>query len=122
MDKARYLSRKIRSKFLPGPKGVGDAFCKIYGDVIHPNAKVKIGFYLGDSLLTHLGDQLFFEPAIRLCCESRSVMVFPTPGMSDYFSRLGITVVSESELFACDLVVTRRELLPDVIGKARTII
>lgn len=62
----------------------------------------KVLFYFPDSSLMHLGDQIFFEPILRLFKENNfAVCVIPTSTMRNYFDGLGYDVRTP-ELLNCD--------------------
>jgi hypothetical protein len=80
---------------------------------------VKIGFYLDNPLFIHLCDQLFFEPALRLTKNNFDTCIRPTPEMLEYFINSGAKVINDGEIFNCDIIVTREELLPDVLPRTK---
>jgi len=85
-------------------------------NVIRPRT---IGFYLDKPLFIHLGDQLFFEPVVRLLMKDLDVYIRLAPEMTEYFVKSGAKVINDEKIFACDILVTRDELLPDVLFKTQ---
>ena len=74
---------------------------------------------MDNPLFIHLGDQLFFEPSLRLISKEFDTYVRPTPDMTEYFIKSGIKVMTDEKIFDCDVIVTRVELLPDVLPKTK---
>lgn len=119
MSRLTYVAKKIQYI-------AQRALLKESGQFIHclslksqPSCPEKVGFYLDNPTFIHLGDQLFFEPAVRLLAGTFKTCIRPTPAMTEYFTNCGAHVVKDDEIFNCDVIVTRDELLTDVIPKAK---
>lgn len=66
----------------------------------------RVLFYFPNPELMHLGDHLFFEPALAyLSHHSIEVSIIPTPAMQSYFSQLGYTTT----WIEADIIVSRYE-------------
>jgi len=119
MKRIAYLARKTQQKI--GHLLLADSagFIRVIkrrSDSVLPE---RICFYLDNPLFIHLGDQLFFEPVLRLAGKKYGTCIRPTSEMAEYFSMSGAKVVRDEHIFDCDLLITREELLPDVIKETR---
>ena len=119
MSRIKYLTKRVQQKFRQALLPEGSNFIKVIKRQSKPARPEKVGFYLDNPLFIHLGDQLFFEPAIRLISKEFDTCVRPTPDMTEYFIKSGTKVMTDEKIFDCDVIVTRVELLPDVLPKTK---
>lgn len=119
MQRIAYMVKKLKQKagHLLWAESAG--FMRMIQRRPDASPPVKIGFYLDNSLFIHLGDQLFFEPVLRLLANQYDTSIRPTPDMTEYFTMSGKQVIRNDKIFDCDILVTREELLPDVVKKTR---
>ncbi len=119
MSRMKYLTKRVQQKFRQALLPEGSKFIKVIKRQSKPASPKKVGFYLDNPLFIHLGDQLFFEPAIRLISKDFDTYVRPTLDMTEYFIKSGIKIMTDEKIFDCDVIVTRVELLPDVLSKTK---
>ena len=89
ISRLTYVAKKIQYI-------VRQALLKDYGKFIHclsSRSQIacpeKVGFYLDNPTFIHLGDQLFFEPAVRLLAGTFDTCIRPTSAMMEYFTHCG---------------------------------
>ena len=88
-----------------------------------PESPRSILFYFPDPVLMHLGDHLFWEPALRhLRASGHAAAVLPAPAMRGYFESLGHPVAEPSDLGTFDLIATRVEFLYDPALAGRPVV
>jgi len=119
VNRIAYLTKKIKQNIHHILFADSSGFIQVISRRSMPAGPARIGFYLDNPLFVHLGDQLFFEPALRLTKNNFDTYISPTPDMSEYFIKSGAKVINDSEIFNCDIIVTREELLHDVLSKTK---
>lgn len=119
LNRIAYLTKKVQQKIQHILFADSSEFIQIINRRSVLARPAKIGFYLDNPLFIHLGDQLFFEPAIRLTKNNFDTCIRPTPDMLEYFIKSGAKVINDGEIFNCDIIVTREELLPDVLSRTK---
>lgn len=119
MKRLTYLAKKTQQKIRHMLFTESSGFMNVIKRRHDSTIPETICFYLDNPLFIHLGDQLFFEPALRLVASHFNTCIRPTPDMVEYFAMSGAKVVSDETIFDCDILVTREELLPDISGKTR---
>lgn len=88
-----------------------------------PVAPRSVLLYFPDPAHMHLGDHLFWEPALRHLrdCGLRAA-VLPAPAMRGYFESLGHPLAAPEDLGAFDLIATRTEFLFDPALAGRPVV
>lgn len=117
MKRIAYLTKKMQQKIGHMLLAESAGFMRMIKRRSDSFLPAKICFYLDNPLFIHLGDQLFFEPALRLAAQKYDTSIRPTSEMAEYFTMAGAKVVSDENIFDCDILITREELLPDVVNK-----
>lgn len=119
MNRIIYLTKKIQQKIRHILFADSSGFIQIINRKSVATRPARIGFYLDNRLFIHLGDQLFFEPAIRLTGDNFDVCVKPSSDMTEYFIESGAKVITDENIFGSDIIVTREELLYEVLPKTK---
>ncbi len=119
MSRITYLTKMIQQKFRHTLFAKSSEFIRVVERQSKIASPEKIGFYLDNPFFIHLGDQLFFEPALRLITGKFDAYIKPTPDMAEYFIKSGAKVITNEKIFDCDMIVTREELLPEVLSKTK---
>ena len=119
MKRIAYLTKKVQQKIRHMLFAESSKFIRIIKRKSNSTIPAKICFYLDNQLFIHLGDQFFFEPALRLTAKKFDVYIRPTPDMAEYFVMSGAKVINDEKIFDGDILITREELLPDVLHRTR---
>jgi hypothetical protein len=101
MNTVRYILKKLVINFLEQVifrwRLRYENFYTFFNGQLRPDSKVL--FYFPDPRLMHLGDQLFFEPVIRLFQENGfQVSVCPTQSMRKYFGNLNYHIIEPDQV------------------------
>lgn len=119
MKRIAYLTKKVQQKICHMLFVESSKFIRIIKRKPNSTIPAKICFYLDNPLFIHLGDQFFFEPALRLTAKKFDVYIRSTPDMAEYFVMSGAKVINDEKIFDCDILITREELLPDVLRRTQ---
>jgi hypothetical protein len=119
MNRINYLTKKVKQKFQLTLFTESSKLIQVIKRQLKTARPKKIGFYLDNPLFIHLGDQLFFEPALRLISREFDTYIRPTSDMVEYFIKSGAKVITDEKIFDCDVIVTRNELLSEVLLKTK---
>jgi hypothetical protein len=120
MSHINYLTKQVQQKFRHALFAKSSKFIRVVERQSKTASPEKIGFYLDNPFFIHLGDQLFFEPALRLITRKFDAYIKPTPDMAEYFIKSGAKVITDEKIFDCDVIVTREELFSEVLSKTKS--
>ncbi len=92
----------------------------------HPGLPARprsVLFHFPDPARMHLGDHLFWEPAVRhLRGQGVELAVHPSPAMRGYFEALGHPLAGDGDLDRFEVIATRYEFLFDPLLRGRPVL
>lgn len=118
MQRIFYIAKKAQQKLSQTFSAESSQFIQIKNHLDVANLKT-VGFYLDNPLFVHLGDQLFFEPVLRLLSMKYEVYIKPTNAMAEYFAYSRAKLITDERIFDCDVIITRGELLSELMIKTK---